>query len=97
MDSQQAALLLQRNAELKKDLAAKNRELHIEAALERVRSRALAMHHSEELREVVTVVFETLQALDFALQHAAAIICIYTDGSKDHVQWMNCYTDIVPA
>ncbi len=88
MDSQQAVLLQQRNAELEKDLAAKNRELEIEAALDRVRSRALAMHHSEELREVVTVVFETLQALDFALQNAAAIICIFTEGSKDHIQWI---------
>ncbi len=88
MNSQHLDLLLERNAELEKKLEVKNREMEIEAALERVRSRALAMHHSDELREVVTVVFETLQALDFALQKAAAIICIFTESSKDQIQWI---------
>ncbi|MBS1744544.1 MAG: nuclear transport factor 2 family protein, partial [Bacteroidetes bacterium] len=51
--------LKQKNAELEKlvqektaDLTQKNRELEIEAALERVRSRAMAMHTSNELKEV---------------------------------------------
>src|SRR6478736_5329944 len=38
----------------RKAVEAQNRELEIEAALERVRSRSLAMHKSEELQEVVT-------------------------------------------
>ncbi len=63
MDSQQADLLLQRNAELEKDLAAKNRELQIEAALERVRARTMAMQKSEELPEAAKLLFQQVQAL----------------------------------
>ena len=40
----------------RKAVEAQNRELELEAALEKVRSRSLAMHSSNELREVVTVV-----------------------------------------
>ncbi len=39
---------------------AQAREAKIEAALEKVRSRSLAMHQTGELQEVVTVVFEKL-------------------------------------
>ena len=39
----------------------KNREQEIEAALERVRAMMMAMHRSDELREVVSSVFEQLQ------------------------------------
>ena len=42
-------------AELEKELAAKNHELEIEAALEKVRSRSLAMHKNEKLQQIVTV------------------------------------------
>ena len=41
------------------------REAQIEAALERVRAKAMAMHKSEELAEVVDVVFKQLQVLNF--------------------------------
>lgn len=40
------------------------KEARIETALEKVRSRSLAMHRSEELAEVVTVVFDRLLELD---------------------------------
>jgi signal transduction histidine kinase len=56
-----------------KQAEAQAREAHIEAALERVRSRAMAMHKSEELQNVVSVVFEQLQSLNFALDGAAFI------------------------
>ncbi|WP_340111898.1 sensor histidine kinase [Maribellus mangrovi] len=52
---------------------AQAREAQIEAARERVRSRSMAMRKSEELNEVVSVVFEQLQALDFAMDGAAFI------------------------
>jgi len=55
------------------ELQHKNRELEIEAALERVRAASMAMHKSEELQNVVSVVFEQLQFLDFALDGAAFI------------------------
>jgi len=49
------------------------REAQIEAALERIRSRSLGMRKSDELQEVVSVVFEQLQVLNFALDGAAFI------------------------
>lgn len=52
---------------------AQAREAQIEAALERVRSRSLGMQKSEELQNVVSVIFEQLQGLEFALDGAAFI------------------------
>ncbi len=63
MGTQKTALLLQRNAELEKELAVKNRELEIEAALERVRTRTMTMHNSEELAEAAKLLFQQVQAL----------------------------------
>ncbi|HEY5369549.1 MAG TPA: hypothetical protein VIJ75_11200 [Hanamia sp.] len=57
------------------------REAQIEAALEKVRSRSLAMHKSEELNEVVTILFEKLKELQ--IPATASGIAIYIDGSKD--------------
>ena len=58
MNSKQEQLLTARNAALEKELAAKNRELEIEAALEEVRSRTMAMKKSEELSETAAVLFQ---------------------------------------
>lgn len=52
---------------------AQAREAQIEAALEKIRSRSLAMHKSDELQNVVSEVFDQLQKLDFALDGAAFI------------------------
>ena len=65
---------------------AQAREAQIEAALEKVRSRSLAMHKSDELQEVVHAVFERLNELNFELD--TAIIIIFTEGSKDTVWWL---------
>ena len=64
---------------------AQGREAQIEAALEKVRSHSLAMHKSDELNDVVKVVFEKLQELQIPV--TAAGITIYIEGSKD----MNMY------
>ena len=48
-------------------LAHAKRELQIEAALENVRTRAMAMHNSEELKEVVKTLFEELTRVDVSL------------------------------
>jgi signal transduction histidine kinase len=45
------------------DLELKNRDLEIEAALERVRSRTMSMHQSEELAEVTTLLFQQISQL----------------------------------
>ena len=50
-------------AELEKQLAKSNRELEIEAALERVRARAMGMHSSHELSDVLSVLFEQYDIL----------------------------------
>jgi signal transduction histidine kinase len=67
---------------------AQAREAQIEAALEKVRSRSLAMHHSDELQEVVAVVFEKLKQLGFEMDEAAAMILIFSEGSHGHIQWI---------
>lgn len=46
-----------------KELELKNRELQIEAALEKVRARALAMQHPEELKEVAHVLRQEMGLL----------------------------------
>ena len=66
---------------------AQAREAQIEAALEKVRSRSLAMHKSEELGEVITVVVEKLKELGFSVDDGVALIT-FTEGTKDIVEWM---------
>lgn len=46
---------------------AQTREAKVEAALERVRSKAMAMHRSEDLQDAVAVVFEELNKLDLGV------------------------------
>ncbi|MFC3879809.1 ATP-binding protein [Algoriphagus namhaensis] len=60
---------------------AQAREAQIEAALEKVRSRSLAMHKSNELNEVVSIVFEKLKELQ--IPATAVGIGIAIEGSKD--------------
>ncbi len=54
---------------------AQAREAQIEAALERVRSRTMAMHSSEELLETAELLFDQLKQLGAALQGVAFAIC----------------------
>jgi len=68
-----------------KKAEAQAREAQIEAALERVRSRSLAMHKSDELQEVVTVVFKQLQELGISVDGVS--ICTFIEGSKDIIFW----------
>jgi ketosteroid isomerase-like protein len=63
------------------ELENKNRELEIEAALERVRARAMSMHKSDELNEVVSVLFEKLK--DLQIPFTAVGIATGIEGSKD--------------
>ncbi|MGB5273864.1 MAG: nuclear transport factor 2 family protein, partial [Flavobacteriaceae bacterium] len=50
------------------------REAHIEAALEKVRSRSMAMHKSEELKEVIQVVYEQFIQLNIHIEHTGIIL-----------------------
>src|SRR6202008_4486184 len=50
------------------------RESQIQLGLERVRARAMAMQSSDELAELVDIVFKELTKLDFGLTHCAIAI-----------------------
>ncbi|HEX5652499.1 MAG TPA: hypothetical protein VFX58_05465, partial [Chitinophagaceae bacterium] len=69
-----------------KQALAQAREAQIEAAVEKVRSRSLAMHKSEELQDVVHTVFERLKELN--VDFYTAIIILFTEGSKDIIWWL---------
>ena len=63
MNNQEEQLLNARNAALEKELVLKNRELEIEAALEIVRARTMAMQKSEELSDTAYVLFQQFMEL----------------------------------
>ena len=66
---------------------AQAREAQIEAGLERVRAKTMAMHKSDELRSVITVVFEQLQLL--GLEAEACSLIIYNKESGDATHWFS--------
>ncbi|MBK8550963.1 MAG: hypothetical protein IPL53_07860 [Ignavibacteria bacterium] len=66
---------------------AQAREAQVESALEKVRSRSLAMHKADELGEVITVVVDKLKELDFSVSDGVALIT-YSEDSKDLLEWM---------
>ncbi|MEM5564492.1 ATP-binding protein [Psychroserpens sp. AS72] len=67
---------------------AQSRESQIEVALEKVRSRSLAMHKPDELQEVVAVVAEKLQELGVIYDAGGVILCTYFPDNKDVVHWI---------
>ncbi len=64
---------------------AQAREAQIELGLERVRAKAMAMRHSDELSELVDTVFKELSKLDFALNWC--IINIIDESSMSNTVW----------
>lgn len=86
MGSKQENLLRSRNAELEEELAQKYRELEIEAALEKVRSRSLAMHKTSELQEVVNLVFENLLAM--GIEADSVNISIPNEKTREQKMWI---------
>ncbi|WP_339842125.1 ATP-binding protein [uncultured Maribacter sp.] len=67
---------------------AQARESQIEAALEKVRSRSLAMHKSEELREVVLEIHKKFQQIDISMESRVAVIVVFDEDSKNYNQWI---------
>jgi signal transduction histidine kinase len=66
---------------------AQAREAQIEAALERVRSRSMAMHKSEEVMDVAVCLYYELQKLDFTFGATSAATIIIMDkknGQMEH-------------
>ena len=72
------------------------RKLDIEAALERVRSRSMAMHRTDELQEVLNTVYAQFLELNVEISGGAflvinedidsEIVCWGAGGSADYVQ-----------
>ena len=60
------------------------REAQIEAALERVRARAMAMQQSKELSEVVAVLYEQMDPLGFATSGCEIIFCNETSNEMEY-------------
>jgi hypothetical protein len=71
----------------RKSVEAQNRELEIEAGLERVRSRAMAMQTSEELNALIGTVFSELTKLDLVLTRC--VIMTYDQKTSDARWWMS--------
>jgi len=85
----------ERNTELEKlvvektaDLLTKNRQLEIEAALEKIRTKSLAMYKTDDLGDVVTVLFEQMQGLSVAMEFASVSIFIFKEGTRNLDQWI---------
>jgi hypothetical protein len=62
------------------------REAQIQLALERVRAKSLAMHHSSELQEVVNIVAQQLQNMNIDM-NGGVFICINKEVDKDAPLW----------
>jgi len=73
-------------AERTADLVVKNRELEIEASLERVRSRSMAMHHTSELQEVIHTVHNELLNLNISI-NGGSFIAINSDIKNEIRCW----------
>ncbi len=65
---------------------AQAQEAQIEAALERVRSRTMGMQKSEELKEVIQVVYEQLVHLHIPVEHTGFVMDYKT--RDDHYIWI---------
>lgn len=65
---------------------AQAKETRIEAALEKVRSVSLAMHHSSELESVVVTLFDKLHEL--GLLFDGALIYVFDKEKKDMLLWV---------
>ncbi|HKJ49695.1 MAG TPA: nuclear transport factor 2 family protein, partial [Christiangramia sp.] len=77
-------LAYKRFEDLKK-AEARAREAQIEAALERVRSRSLAMHHSSELSSVVDKLLQEFTDLEFTLTFC--IINLIDEQNRSNTVW----------
>lgn len=70
---------------------AQAREAQIEASLERVRSKALAMHQSNDLAGVVSALYSEFSALDFGIHQI--LLSIYDIDSNVIEWWSRGYSE----
>ena len=86
---------LQRLGEEKtSELEEKNRELLIEACLERVRARTMAMQKSDELPEAANLLFQQMQTLGMPAWSAG--YCTWDEDKKGVTLWMSSEGVIQP-
>ncbi|MEO7174438.1 MAG: nuclear transport factor 2 family protein, partial [Saprospiraceae bacterium] len=74
---------------------AQAREAQIEAALERIRSRSLAMYKTDDLGEVVSVLFQQMQGLNVDMSFASVSIFIFEKDSRNITQWIQLPDGVV--
>ena len=67
------------------DLIAKNHELEIEASLDKVRSRSLAMQHSDEIQEVAYTLYAELKKLNFPFGACSVYLIDQDDNMESWV------------
>ena len=66
-------------------------ETEIQLALERVRARTMAMHKSDELKEVILVLFQQLQVLGFDVMGCTLVL---RDEQGTAEFWFSGYSDV---
>ncbi|MBD0333259.1 MAG: hypothetical protein ICV66_11445, partial [Chitinophagaceae bacterium] len=86
MNSKHEKILLKKNEALEKELAAKHRQLEIEAALERARSVAMGMKQPGDILDVCKAMFTELQAIGFS-DVRNAIINFWDDEHKTLIDY----------
>jgi signal transduction histidine kinase len=80
--------------EQEKNIALLKKEIHIEAALEKVRARTMAMQKTEELPQIINILFQQLQELSFDI-YACSLVLINERMSQE--LWIAGYSkDILP-
>ena len=77
-------IALQKSFEVQEE---KNHELSIEASLERVRTKAMAMKHSSDLPYAANVLFQQVQSLGISAWSAG--YCIWDDDKQAITLWMS--------
>jgi len=73
------------------ELKRKNRELEIEAGLEKVRNRTISMHNSTELSETSAVLFHELKELGINALRIG--VGIFDDPNEAMELWLTAYSD----
>ncbi len=90
----QKALELQTQVDKQTEtLLIQNRELEIETALEKVRTRTMAMQQSNELAEVAVLLFEQIEHL--GIETFASGFNIWDDTHENLISWMSNATSTI--
>ena len=72
----------------RKAVEAQNRELEIEASLERIRTRTMAMHKSDELAETAALFFKQFNGLDLLPGSARTYFSLFDTDTDTAIVWM---------